>query len=54
MHIHGNSMSTNAASFYSAAQNEKTAAAQRAADVRKKLHKGASEIEGASTPRNLC
>jgi hypothetical protein len=50
MHIHGNSMSINAANFYSAAQNEKTAAAQRAADVRKKLLKGASEIEGASTP----
>jgi hypothetical protein len=50
MHIHGNSMSINAANFYSAAQNEKTAAAQRAADVRKKLLKGAAEIEGASTP----
>jgi hypothetical protein len=43
-------MSINAANFYSAAQNEKTAAAQRAADVRKKLLKGAAEIEGASTP----
>ena len=50
MHIHVNSMSINAANFYSAAQNEKTAAAQRAADVRKKLLKGAAEIEGASTP----
>jgi hypothetical protein len=50
MHIHGNSMSINAANFYSAAQNEKTAAAQRAADVRKKLLKGASEIKGAATP----
>jgi len=54
MHIHGNSMSINAASFYSAAQNEKAAAAQRAADVRKKLLKGAAEIEGAATPRRLC
>ncbi len=43
-------MSINAASFYSAAQNEKAAAAQRAADVRKKLLKGAAEIEGAATP----
>jgi hypothetical protein len=43
-------MSINAANFYSAAQNEKTAAAQRAADVRKKQLKGAAEIEGASTP----
>lgn len=50
MHIHGNSMSINAANFYSAAQKEKTAAAQRAADVRKKLLKGASKIEGARTP----
>jgi hypothetical protein len=50
MHIRGNSMSINAASFYSSAQNEKAAAAQRAADVRKKLLKGASEIEGATTP----
>lgn len=50
MNIHGNSMSINAANFYSAGQNEKAAAAQRATDVRKKLLKGASEIEGASTP----
>jgi len=50
MHIHGNSMSINAANFYSAAQNEKTAAAQRAADLRKKLLKSASEIEGAAPP----
>jgi hypothetical protein len=50
MHIHGNSISINAASFYSAAQNEKAAAAKRAADVRKRLLKGASEIDGAATP----
>jgi hypothetical protein len=43
-------MAVNAANFYSVAQNEKTAAAQRAADVRKKLLKGASESEGAATP----
>jgi hypothetical protein len=49
MHIHGNSMSINAASFYSTAQQEK-AAAQRAAGVRKRLIKSASEIEGAATP----
>jgi len=49
MHIHGNSMSVNAANFYSTAQEEK-AAAQRAAGVRKKLIKNASEIEGAATP----
>jgi hypothetical protein len=50
MHIHGNSMTVNAANFYSAGQNEKTAAAERAAEVRKKLLKGASQIEGAATP----
>jgi len=50
MHIHGNSMSINAANFYSAAENDKTSAAQRAADVRKKLLKSASEIEDLATP----
>ena len=50
MHIHGNSMSVNAANFYSATQEERAAAAQRAASVRKKLIRSASEIEGAATP----
>jgi len=50
MHIHGNSMTVNAANFYSASQEERAAAAQRAASVRKKLNKSASELEGASTP----
>jgi len=50
MHIHGNSMTVNAANFYSATQEEKAAAAQRAASVRKKLIKSASDIEGAATP----
>ena len=49
MHIHGNSMNINAASLYSTTQQEK-AAAQRAANVRKKLLKNASEIDGAGTP----
>ena len=49
MHIHGNSMTINAANFYSATQEERAAAAQRAASVRKKLIRSASEIEGAST-----
>ena len=49
MHIHGNSMTINAANFYSTAQQEK-AAAQRAANVRKKLIKNTSEIEGSATP----
>jgi hypothetical protein len=49
MHIHGNSMSVNAANLYSATQEGK-AAAQRAASVRKRLIKSASEVEGAATP----
>ncbi len=50
MHIHGNSMAVNAANFYSAGQNEKTAAAERAAKVRKKLLKNAAEIGGEESP----
>ena len=50
MHIHGNSMAVNAANFYSVAQEERAAAAQRAASVRKRLIRNASEIEGAATP----
>jgi hypothetical protein len=49
MHIHGNSMSINAADFYSAAQG-RAVTAERAAEVRKKLLKSASEIEGAAIP----
>jgi hypothetical protein len=50
MHIHGNSMSVNQADFYSAAQGERTAAAQRAAEVRKKLLNGPSAAEGPASP----
>jgi hypothetical protein len=50
MHIHGNSMAVNSANLYSAAQGERAAATQRAAEVRKKLLKGAAEIEGAASP----
>jgi hypothetical protein len=51
MHIHGNSMTGNAANLYSAAQAERAAATERAVEVRKKLLKRASaEIEGAATP----
>jgi hypothetical protein len=50
MHIHGNSMAVNAANFYSATQEERAAATQRAASVRKKLIRSASEIEGAASP----
>ncbi len=49
MHIHGNQMNLNAVNPYSAAA-ENAAAAQRAANVRKKLMKSASDIEGVSSP----
>ena len=45
MHIHGNSIATSAAGLYSAAQGARAAAAQRAAEVRKKLIKGSSETD---------
>jgi hypothetical protein len=41
-------MNVNAASLYSAAQGERAAASERAAEVRKKLLKSASSIEGDS------
>ena len=50
MHIHGNPMAVNAANFYSTAQNREAIAAGRAAEVRKKLLKGAGEIEEAASP----
>ena len=50
MHIHASQMNMNAASLYSAAGAEKAAASQRAADVRRKLMKSASDIEGVSSP----
>jgi hypothetical protein len=50
MHIHGNSMSVSEASLYSAAQGERAAQAQKAADVRKKLLASATAAEGASSP----
>jgi len=46
MHIHAGSMQLNPLNPYAAAEN---AAAQRAADVRKKL-KSAGDIEGISNP----
>ncbi|MGD0546888.1 MAG: hypothetical protein ABR991_03580 [Terracidiphilus sp.] len=50
MHIHGNSLAINAADLYSAAQADRAADAQRTADVRKKLLKGASQADAAATP----
>jgi len=50
MHIHGNSMSINAIDLYSAAQGRKAAAAERAAEVRKRLLKNSSLVAGGETP----
>jgi hypothetical protein len=49
MHIHGNQLNLNTINPYSEAA-EKALAAQRAAEVRKKLLKDASDIEGISSP----
>jgi hypothetical protein len=49
MHIHGNQINLNAVNPYSAAA-EKAAAAQRAADVRKKLMKSGASLEGIADP----
>jgi hypothetical protein len=53
MHIHGSGMNPRAAGLYSAAGAEKAAAAQRAAEVRRKLNKGAQEIDGAASSESL-
>jgi hypothetical protein len=43
-------MNINAANFYSVGNGERAAAAQRAAEVRKKLLKSASSLEGEASP----
>jgi hypothetical protein len=43
-------MAVNAANFYAAGQNEKTADSQRAAEVRRRLLKGAAQIDAAASP----
>ena len=50
MNIHGNSMTVNAANLYSATQEQSAATTHRAASVRKKLIRSASEMEGVATP----
>lgn len=50
MHIHSSQLNIHAAGFYSAAQEEKAAAAQRAADVRRKLLKSGVSVEGSASP----
>jgi hypothetical protein len=49
MRTHGNQVNLNTINPYSAAA-EKATAAQRAADVRKKLMKGARGIDGSASP----
>lgn len=46
MHIHGNMMNVQSANPYGAAQNERAAAAQRAAEVRKRLLNSAQSVDG--------
>jgi hypothetical protein len=53
MHVHGNLMTPNLASIYSAAAAEKAASAQRAADVRKKLLESTPNIDGELNPEEL-
>jgi hypothetical protein len=50
MHIHGHPMSVNPADFYAASQGERAANAQKAPEVRKKLLKGAAQMDEAATP----
>ncbi len=45
MHIHDRSMTIQAMGFYSAAQKERTAAARRAAEIRKKLLRASRSLE---------
>jgi hypothetical protein len=49
MHVHGTQMNMYPVNAYSAAA-ENALAAQRAADVRKKLAKSAASVEGAASP----
>ncbi len=53
MHVHGNLMSPNVTSLYAAAAAEKAAAAQRAADVRKKLMEGPKNIDSELNPEEI-
>ena len=50
MHIHGASLNVQGANFASISSGERSAAAQRAAGVRKRLLSGARTLAGDSTP----
>ena len=52
MHIHGSHMPPDAG-LYAAAAAEKAAAAQRASEVRKKLIRSASKLEGEANARQV-
>ena len=52
MHIHGSRMPPDAG-LYAAAAAEKAAAAARAAEVRKKLLRGAAKLEGEANTRKV-
>ena len=51
MHVHG--LNPNMLNFYSAVATEKTESAKRAAEVRKKLIAGASELGGELEPEAI-
>ena len=51
MHVHG--LNPNLLNLYSAVAAEKTESAKRAAEVRKKLIAGASELEGELEPEAI-
>lgn len=50
MHIHGNFMNLHSASLDSATNSERAAAAQRAAETRKKLLNKALDLNGQASP----
>ncbi len=50
MHIHGPSSNSYAANLYAAGNDPRTAAAQRAADTRKKLQKAADSPDSGVFP----
>jgi hypothetical protein len=48
MHIHGSSMHSQANVFHTAAQGQRAAAAERAAETRRKLLKKSAKIDASS------
>ncbi len=54
MHIHGNQMGLTAMNPYTAAAEQAAAVAKRAANVRKKLRKGAAELDSLTSPEEAA